>query len=147
MHGCFMGIPSHNVVFEMLAAYGSIKSADEWTSYSIKLHANKMAIFLDFSYSYAILGKQSFGVVVGSIPPVYLFIIVTVLSLMASIAGKLKEVNMKKTGTKKAKKKMTVKTMFVTCSRKFSAEFLLCLVAIGTGWTVGQVPPTLSRIA
>ena len=54
---------------------------------------------------------------------------------------------MKKTGEDKMIKVKTVNTRFVTNSCEYSAEFLQCLAAIGTGWTVASVPPTLRKIA
>ena len=100
-----------------------------------------------WSLCYNHLRIQSFGVVVGSIPTVRLFLVTAILTLMALIAKKLKEANMKKTGEDKMIKVKTVNTRFVTNSCEYSAEFLQCLAAIGTGWTVASVPPTLRKIA
>lgn len=83
-----------------------------------------------------------FGAAVGSIPAVFLLAIIAFLSLLAYIAGKLKEVDMKKVNNKK-----TVTAKFVIYGRKFCGEFLLILVAISAGWTAGNVQLQLLRVA
>ena len=78
----------------------------------------------------------------GSNPIVFLVLIAIFLTVLAYVAGKLKEVNMEQINTPKVGVK-TKAIKLVSVVRSGVSDFLMVVIAMGASWTVGAVPPTL----